>query len=68
MLTLPIVRKWFDRIQRGEKLEEYRDMTPYYISRLQKYVGKPAITYKLRNGYAGTSPTLVLRGKVTMRY
>lgn len=34
MLILPIKRKWFDMILSGEKKEEYREITPYYTSRL----------------------------------
>lgn len=34
MLTLPIKKKWFDMILSREKKEEYRDITPYYTSRL----------------------------------
>lgn len=35
-LTLPLKRKWFDMIQRGEKLEEYREITDYWKKRLYK--------------------------------
>lgn len=34
MLILPIKKKWFDMILSGEKKEEYREITPYYTSRL----------------------------------
>lgn len=34
MLILPIKRKWFDMILSGEKKEEYRDIKPYYDTRL----------------------------------
>lgn len=30
MLVLPIRRKWFDMIKSREKLEEYREIKPYY--------------------------------------
>lgn len=36
MLILPIKKKWFDMIKSGEKKEEYREITPYYKSRLEK--------------------------------
>lgn len=36
MLVLPIKRKWFDMILSGEKREEYREVKPYYKSRIQK--------------------------------
>lgn len=34
MLTLPIKRKWFDMICRGEKREEYREVTEYWRKRI----------------------------------
>lgn len=36
MLTLPIRKKWFDMILSGEKKEEYREIKPYYTTRLSK--------------------------------
>ena len=39
MLTLPIKKKWFDMILSGEKLEEYREITPYWTVRLQNQFG-----------------------------
>lgn len=68
MLTLPIKGVYFTMIEHGEKLEEYRDLTPYYKSRFKSifamypysYVpeGWDRHTIRLRNGYATTSPTL----------
>lgn len=40
MLVLPIKKKWFDMILSGEKKEEYREIKPYYDSRLNKEVVK----------------------------
>ena len=34
MLILPIKKRWFDMILSGEKKEEYRDITPYYETRV----------------------------------
>lgn len=34
MITLPIKKKWFNMILSGEKKEEYREIKPYYTSRL----------------------------------
>ncbi len=58
MLTLPIKKKWFDMIKGGIKKEEYREIKPYYQSRLNElaYVGTHYIA--LRNGYSSKSPTL----------
>ena len=36
MLVLPIKKKWFYMILTGEKREEYRDVKPYYTTRLNK--------------------------------
>ena len=38
MLTLPIKRKWFDMICRGEKREEYREATEYYRTRINSAI------------------------------
>lgn len=34
ILHLTLKRKWFDMIASGEKKEEYRDIKPYWVSRL----------------------------------
>lgn len=57
MLTLPIKQQWFDMIRRGEKLEEYRAITPYYNARFLAHAGAP-LTMRLRNGYSKRSPTV----------
>ncbi len=35
MLILPIKKKWFNMILSGEKKEEYREIKPYYTSRIR---------------------------------
>lgn len=55
-------------IESGEKPEEYRNITPYYMSRFKNIFemypyshipsGIDRHTIRLRNGYAATSPTL----------
>lgn len=57
MLTLVIKKKWFDMIDKGEKLEEYRNITPYYNSRLEPHEGTEQ-EIRLRNGYSASSPLL----------
>ena len=63
MLVLPIKKKWFDMILSGEKLEEYREIKPYYISRFQKLWqgsligGKAERNILFRNGYGNAAPT-----------
>lgn len=75
MLTLPIKKKWFNMIKSGEKKEEYREIKPYYTSRICKILNLeniyPHLEYcldkftfepvkiKFRNGYYSTSPTII---------
>ena len=64
MLTLPIKKKWFDMILKGEKLEEYREIKPYYSIRFRNVWGYPAYwgeehEVKFRNGYSASSPSFV---------
>ena len=73
MLTLPIKKKWFDMILSGEKKEEYREIKPYYDSRLNKKVNFCESTgygyyILLRNGYSKNSPTLKVSCIVTKGY
>lgn len=73
MLTLTIKKKWYDMILAGEKKEEYRDIKPYYTSRLLPLFGVFWIDDKLvkgkgavhdavpiifRNGYRVDSPKI----------
>lgn len=68
MLTLPIKKKWFDMIAKGEKKEEYREIKPYYRTRFQNIdlldsngfaSGRRSII-GLRNGYSKNAPTLIV--------
>ncbi len=73
MLILPIKKKWFDMILSGEKKEEYREIKPYYKSRLERcfgvieYHGKyinafeenPEREIIFRNGYSKNSPSFI---------
>lgn len=61
MLTLPIKKRWFDMILSGAKKEEYRELTPYYDSRLHKLCGNPFVIIRFRNGYNSTSPFIDCR-------
>ena len=68
MLTLPIKKKWFDMIVRGEKKEEYREITPYYTTRFMSIglldengnatENEACIT--LRNGYGRNRPEVTV--------
>ena len=61
ILILPIKRFWFDKILSGEKKEEYRNITPYYEKRLEKYMDSPYFFVGLRAGYNMASPFIVCR-------
>ena len=56
-MTLPIKKKWFEMIYRGEKTEEYREIKPYYTSRFTGFIctGRQ-ILIRLRNGYGKDRP------------
>lgn len=41
MIILPIKKMWFDMVKSGEKLEEYREIKPYYTSRFLNELGFP---------------------------
>lgn len=75
MLILPIKKKWFDMIKSGEKKEEYREIKPYWTSRLKYYapgliVGSntervaPTFEVGFRNGYSQSSPTIKCKCKL----
>lgn len=51
-LSLPLKREYFDAIQSGKKLEEYRLCTPYWTKRLE---GKTYERIMLTLGYPSAS-------------
>lgn len=63
MLTFPIKKQWFDMIKSGEKRQEYRDYTPYYLSRLGAKLQTECMI-KFRNGYSKTSPYMICHCKI----
>ncbi len=66
-LNLTLSKKWFDMIASGEKLEEYREIKPYWESRL---IDKEATFYlnemiynqfdivSANNGYSKNCPNI----------
>ena len=78
MLTLPIKKKWFDMIKSGEKKEEYREITPYYNSRLgvrliiQELINgsnaKFISNIMFRNGYGKDRPTILCECEISKGY
>lgn len=67
MLILPIKKKWFDMILSGEKKEEYREIKPYYTTRLNKIfnmvddipVDLAKTEVKFTNGYGNKVPSFI---------
>lgn len=64
MLTLNLEKKWFHKIKAGEKTHEYRDVTPYFASRLEKL--KPGDRFILRWGYKADPEREVLAEFVSL--
>lgn len=58
VLHLTLKKKWFDMIASGEKLEEYREIKPYWEKRLR---GQQYDAVKFRNGYRPDSPTVTVK-------
>ena len=69
-MTLPIKKQWFDLIRSGVKKEEYREIKPYYTTRIINNLRKSLepegqFLVCLRNGYSCSSPELIARCCVT---
>lgn len=54
-LKLVLKKKWYDMIASGEKTEEYRDVTDYWIKRISGK-GYKLVTFYL--GYAKNRPSM----------
>ena len=59
-LKLTLKKKWFDMILSGEKGEEYREIKPYWVSRL---VGKNYKFVEFTNGYGNHRPSFKIELK-----
>jgi len=53
ILYLTLKKQWFDLILSGEKVEEYREVKPYWSHRLHKKVWD---VINFHNGYSKNSP------------
>jgi len=60
ILHLTLKKKWFDMIVSGEKREEYREIKPYWIKRLE---GKHFDIIRAYNGYHKGRPTFDIECK-----
>ena len=52
-LFLTVKKEWFDKIVSGEKIVEYREAKPYWISRLLDRTFDKVV---FRNGYGKNAP------------
>ncbi len=64
VLHLNLYRKYFDAILKGDKVVEYRDITPYWSKRLE---GRHYDIIQFRNGYAKVAPTMKVELAPTMK-
>ena len=55
-LHLTLCKKWFDMIKSGIKKEEYREIKPYWETRLRKKYD----AVKFVNGYCKNSPSFLI--------
>ncbi len=60
-LVMPIKGKWFYMLYAGTKLEEYREIKPYYEARLRPHVGKGTFEVIFRNGYGREVPSVLCK-------
>jgi hypothetical protein len=59
-LHLTLKRRWFDMIASGKKKEEYREIKPYWNTRLKDGLYD---AIKFRNGYMPDSPEITVELK-----
>ena len=58
ILHLTLKKKWFDMILAGIKIEEYREIKPYWRKRL---LGKKFYAIHFRNGYGKSAPCFTIK-------
>lgn len=58
-LQLTIKKKWFDMIENGEKIEEYRENKEYWRSRID--INDPPDEILFINGYGHDRPAIKFR-------
>lgn len=65
ILHLTLKKEWFDMILSGEKKTEYREVKPYWESRLFDIYRMPIIyeVIRFRNGYSRDAPTMDVEWK-----
>jgi hypothetical protein len=62
-LTLIVNKKWFDLIQSWQKKEDYREIKPYWVKRLQNTNGifKHFDFIKIANWYKKNRPEIIFK-------
>lgn len=60
ILHLTLFKLYFDQIAKGEKVEEYRDLKPYWEKRLEN---KSYDEIWFRNGYSKNAPFMRIEFK-----
>jgi len=55
ILHLTVKREWFNKIESGEKIIEFREAKPYWKTRL---LGMTFDKIIFKNGYSGDSPSI----------
>lgn len=60
ILYLTLKKKWFDLIASGEKTKEFRDIKPYWTTRL---LNKEFDEIYFKNGYSEKSPFMRVEWK-----
>ena len=60
VLHLTLKKKWFDQIASGIKIREFREVKPYWTSRLE---GKIFDEIHFRNGYSKDAPFMRVEWK-----
>ncbi|MCK4729992.1 MAG: ASCH domain-containing protein [Candidatus Aenigmarchaeota archaeon] len=60
ILHLTLLKKWFDLIACGKKIEEYREIKPYWTKRL---IGNSFDEIYFKNGYNKNAPFMKVEWK-----
>ena len=58
ILTLTVSKEWFDMIVAGDKIEEYREIKPYWVARLFQNNSNIVDVRYLASGLAGRTDLL----------
>jgi hypothetical protein len=60
MLTFNLKKEWFEKIKRGEKTHEYREVKRYWLKRITKVLDKHAQEYTLLYNDLGGRTTIYI--------